>query len=155
MLFWCSPSAPVLQRSCIQSRTTVDVLGCTACSGHNSGYALILQSLGLKSRGWLQIEAGLDKASTGSSFIRDMTVLVLDSAAQGLEPRIVRGILERIDQVRFSNHAPSSCLRGRFSGLLPVWLRVTSVWPMSHAVITSDQLQYLARPDASQDMTIA
>ena len=48
----------------------------------------------------LQIEAGLDRASTGSSFIRDMTVLVLDPTAQGLEPRIVRSILERIEQAR-------------------------------------------------------
>ena len=54
----------------------------------------------MKLRGWLQIEAGLDRPSTGSSFIRDMTVLVLDPVAQGLEPRIVRGILERMEQAR-------------------------------------------------------
>ena len=52
----------------------------------------------------LQIEAGLDRASTGSSFIRDMTVLVLDPAAQGLEPRIVRSILERIEQACLVAH---------------------------------------------------
>ena len=73
-------------------------------SCHNARCVVILQSLGLRLHGWLQIEAGLDKASTGHSFIRDMTVLVLGSAAQGLEPRIVRSILERIEQAR-----PASC----------------------------------------------
>ena len=46
----------------------------------------------------LQIEAGLDRGSTSVQGIREMTALVLSPSAQGLEPRIVRGIIERLQQ---------------------------------------------------------
>ena len=46
----------------------------------------------------LQIEMGLDRGSTSVQGIRQMTALVLSPGAQGLEPRIVRGIIERLQQ---------------------------------------------------------
>jgi hypothetical protein len=46
----------------------------------------------------LQIETGLDRGSTSVQGIREMTALVLSPGAQGLEPRIVRGIIERLQQ---------------------------------------------------------
>lgn len=46
----------------------------------------------------LQIEMGLDRGSTSVQGIREMTALVLSPGAQGLEPRIVRGIIERLQQ---------------------------------------------------------
>ncbi len=39
-----------------------------------------------------------------------MTVLVLDPAAQGLEPRIVRGILERLEQARSRTCGSFQCV---------------------------------------------
>ncbi len=44
----------------------------------------------------MQIEMGLDRGSTSVQGIREMTALVLSPGAQGLEPRIVRGIIERL-----------------------------------------------------------
>jgi len=41
----------------------------------------------------------LDRASIGVSYMKHITALVLNPSARGLEPRIVRGILERIEQV--------------------------------------------------------
>ena len=75
-------------------------IGCKSCTGLES-------RLRRDHIRWLQIEAGLDKASTGHTFIRDMTVLLLAPAAQGLEPRIVRGILERIEQACPESRGPS------------------------------------------------
>ena len=52
-----------------------------------------------------QIEAGLDRVTVSAPAIREMTGLVLQEIAQGLEPRIVRSIVERIEQV-----LPSACV---------------------------------------------
>ena len=46
-----------------------------------------------------QIEAGLDRVTVSAPAIREMTSLVLQENARGLEPRIVRSIVERIEQV--------------------------------------------------------
>ena len=46
-----------------------------------------------------QIEAGLDHVTVSAPAIREMTTLVLRESARGLEPRIVRSIVERIEQV--------------------------------------------------------
>ena len=47
----------------------------------------------------VQIEAGLDRVTVSAPAIREMTSLVLQENARGLEPRIVRSIVERIEQV--------------------------------------------------------
>ena len=46
-----------------------------------------------------QIEAGLNRVTVSAPAIREMTSLVLQEDARGLEPRIVRSIVERIEQV--------------------------------------------------------
>lgn len=48
---------------------------------------------------YVQIEAGLDRASVAVPAIKAITTLVLKPAAQGLEPRIVRLIIEKVEQV--------------------------------------------------------
>ena len=47
----------------------------------------------------VQIEAGLDRVTVSAPAIREMTGFVLQESARGLEPRIVRSIIERIEQV--------------------------------------------------------
>ena len=59
----------------------------------------------------VQIEMGLDRGSTSVQGIREMTALVLSPGAQGLEPRIVRGIIERLQQ--------QVSLAAQHAGLIP------------------------------------
>ena len=47
----------------------------------------------------MQIEAGLDRVTVSAPAIREMTGFGLQESARGLEPRIVRSIIERIEQV--------------------------------------------------------
>ena len=56
----------------------------------------------------VQIEAGLDRVTVSAPAIREMTGFVLQESARGLEPRIVRSIIERIEQVLSPASVPLS-----------------------------------------------